>query len=246
MASSLDLNYPGLMSRAEKVTAIERLSAVSLVRVLPERARRAVLDRTRVRSFRRGDVVSQEGAISSRLVVVLDGFLKLSVSRLDGSSRVASVVGEGAVPCWSDVLAGTPQRVSMVGLQNGVLAELPIAPIRYGVSSHADFAFLYANEVARWAASLQEQIVMTRAASVPERLAGLLSYLLEHCGDVSTGLIQAHLSRQELAEAAGTTAETTIRVLGKWEKAGHIGKLPSGGLRILNVDWLHEVADGID
>ncbi len=229
-----------------RVDSGQKLLEVPLVQALPRRVRAAVVDRTRFRPFRRGDVAAWEGVALGHLPIVIDGFLKLSVRRLDGRSKVMGVVGPGASPCWSDAITGRPLPASLVGLQEGVVAELPLGPIQYGVTAHARFAFMYAEELAKWTTSLQEQLVSTRAASVPERLAGLLGYLIDHCGDPKTGVIPANLSRQELAEAAGTTAETTIRLLRKWEKAGQVEKTAAGGLRIPDRQWLQRMTDGAD
>ncbi len=224
----------------------QKLLKVPLIQALPRRVRDAVVDRTHFRRFRRGDVAAWEGVAIGHLLIVIDGFLKLSVCRLDGRNKVMGVIGPGAAPCWADAISGRPLPASLVGLQEGMVAELPLGPIRYGVTVHAQFAFMYAEELARWTASLQEQLVSTRAASVPERLAGLLGYLIDHCGDPQTGVIPAYLSRQELAEAAGTTAETTIRLLRKWEKAGRVEKTPSGRLRVPDRQWLQQMTDGSD
>lgn len=232
-------------SAHDRAGSIERLCATPLFLALPERVREVVLDRTQFRNFVRGDVLAWEGQPLAHLVVVVDGFMKLSVCRSDGRSKVVGVVGSGVAPYWPDTLHGRPLPASLIGLQSGVVAKVPLAPIRYGISSHAQFAFIYAEQLADWISSLEEQLVVTRAASVPERLAGLLGFLLKRCGDVDTGVIPANLSRQELAEAAGTTPETTIRLLSKWEKGSIIEKVPSGGLRIRDLAALQRLAQGL-
>ena len=90
---------------------------------------------------------------------------------------------------------------------------------------------------------LLDQILETRAASVPARLGGLLSHLLGWAGDRSTGVIPMRLTRQDLADAAGTTVETAIRLMRKWEKAG-IVETRRESLRILDPNRLRDVADG--
>ena len=225
--------------------SIERLCATPLFLALPERVREVVLDRTQFRNFVRGDVLAWEGQHLAHLVVVLDGFMKLSVSQSNGRSKVVGVVGAGVAPYWPDTLHGRPLSASLIGLQSGVIAKVPLAPIRHGISSYAHFAFIYAEQLADWIAVLEEQLVVTRAATVPERLAGLLGFLLKRCGDVDTGVIPANLSRQELAEAAGTTPETVIRLLSKWEKASILEKPPGRGLRIRDLAALERLAQGL-
>ena len=92
--------------------SIERLCATPLFLALPERVREVVLDRTQFRNFVRGDVLAWEGQPLAHLVVVLDGFMKLSVCQSNGRSKVVGVVGAGVAPYWPDTLQAQKQHPS--------------------------------------------------------------------------------------------------------------------------------------
>lgn len=67
-----------------------------------------------------------------------------------------------------------------------------------------------------------DMIARMSSGTVEERLAKIMLYLIESyaepCGE---GLIlTVPLTRQDLGEMAGTTVETTIRVLSRWQKQG--------------------------
>lgn len=68
--------------------------------------------------------------------------------------------------------------------------------------------------------------MMTRMSSgtVEERLAAVLLILVDSYGKRdSEGLhLLVPLTRQDLSEMAGTTVESTIRVMSRWQKQGII------------------------
>ena len=59
---------------------------------------------------------------------------------------------------------------------------------------------------------------------VEQRIAAVLLILMDSCGiGVEGGTrLNVPLTRQDISEMAGTTVETTIRVMSKWQKANLI------------------------
>jgi CRP/FNR family transcriptional regulator len=80
---------------------------------------------------------------------------------------------------------------------------------------------------------------------VEARLAAALLRLAEREGARKReGLtLPFHLTRQSLSDMAGTTVETTIRVVSRWTRDGLV--LDDGGHIVLrNVEALRELAEG--
>jgi len=79
--------------------------------------------------------------------------------------------------------------------------------------------------------------MMTRMSTgtVDERLAAVLIVLADSYGDRdSEGVhLQVPLTRQDLSEMAGTTVETTIRVMSRWQKQGVL-RTDNRVIKILN------------
>jgi len=70
----------------------------------------------------------------------------------------------------------------------------------------------------------QEMLARLSSGNVESRLAAVILLLAESYGHhESTGLIiDVPLTRQDLAEMAGTTVETTIRAMSRWQKQGWV------------------------
>lgn len=218
---------------------------LSLVASLPGRVRAAAIDRSVTRTLSRGTAVFWQGEHLRLLPVVLEGHGKLVRNTAGGREVVVDFVGPGGAPCWPEILGAAPLPVSFIAVEPCMVGFLPIAPICHCISSDVRSALAYADLVSSDHRALLHQLTETRAPSVPARLAGLLLFLLDRRGDASAGWIPIRLSRQDLADAAGTTVETAIRLMRKWEKA-ELLETHREGVLIRDVARFRDVADGTD
>jgi CRP/FNR family transcriptional regulator len=79
--------------------------------------------------------------------------------------------------------------------------------------------------------------------SVEYRAARLFSTLAQRAGQRRDGgiFVPLHLSRQEIAELVGTTVESAIRLMSRWQKEGVVETEPEGFL-IRRIESLRELA----
>jgi CRP/FNR family transcriptional regulator len=79
--------------------------------------------------------------------------------------------------------------------------------------------------------------------SVEYRLARLFTTLAERVGKGRPDgtFVALHLSRQEIADLVGTTIETAIRVMSRWQKEG-IVETEKDGFLIRKIEGLREIA----
>jgi len=210
---------------------------------LPDRVRSATLDRSITRRLKRGQAAFWQGERQTRLPMVLEGHGKLIRNTAEGREVVIDFAGPGMPICWPEILGDAALSLSFVAVEDCLISFLPIAPVRHCISSDVRTALAYAELVTHERREFLQQLSATRAASVPARLGGLLLFLLERRGDAHTGLIPIRLSRQDLADAAGTTVETVIRLMRKWEKAGVL-ETHRDGIQILSSSVLAGSANG--
>ena len=90
--------------------------------------------------------------------------------------------------------------------------------------------------------------MMKRLAVEPveRRIAHTLRRLANKVGEPGDdGLVlNVHLTRQDIAEMAGTTVETTIRVLSQWRKSGLV-QMSGGHMVIAQPDRLWAIAEKV-
>ncbi len=221
------------------------LSRFAFTRALPDRVRAAVEDRAVVRKFTRNTPVFWQGDRLKHLPLIIEGHLKLMRNTEGGREVVVDIVGPGDTPCWQETLGDAAAAFSMIALEDCRIAQLPVTPIRHCISSDPRSALAWAEAVGEQYRGLLAQVAATRAPSVPSRLGGLLLDLLDRHGNRRTGEIPMRLTRQDLADAAGTTVETAIRLMRKWEKAGLV-ETERDCLHVRNRSALQDAADGLD
>jgi CRP/FNR family transcriptional regulator, nitrogen oxide reductase regulator len=195
------------------------------IQALPASVRRAVVDRAIHRRYPRGEAVYWQGDQVQYLPLLVSGHAKTVANTEAGREILTQVLGPGATPGWPEFLAGDRARESLVALGSLELWLLPLTPVRLIIGSSRGAAGAYASLLEDHRLNLLQQLAATRAPLVPARLAGLLLHLLATLGDRQSGEIPIRLTRQDLADAAGTTVETTIRVMRKWQGAGTVETL---------------------
>lgn len=232
-------------SALDQTRSESTLSRFPFTRALPERVRMAVEDRAVVRRYARNAPVFWQGDRLRHLPLIVEGHFKLMKNTEGGREVVVDIVGPGDTPCWLETMGESAAAFSMIALENSKVAQLPVTPVRHCISSDPKSALAWSEAVGKQYRSLLHQVAGTRAPSVPARLGGLLLHLLERHGDKRTGIIPMRLTRQDLADAAGTTVETAIRLMRKWEKSG-IVDTKRDSIRILDQPALQDAADGLD
>lgn len=216
-----------------------------LLDILPERVQAAMLDRATQRRVPRGTPLFWQGDRLSTLPVLCRGYARLIRNTRSGREVVADISGPGDPLCWTEVLRDEGLPLSAIALEECVVVQLPVTPVRHCLSTDTRVALAWARLVEDRYTTLLDQVAETRAPSVPARLGGLLLHLLERHGVSRTGEVPIRLTRQDLADAAGTTVETAIRIMRKWEKAGWV-ESHRDGLVIRDASSLRDAADGLD
>lgn len=164
-----------------------------------------------------------DGSEISYFGIVGTGFVKMVRTSSGGQELTAEIMGPG-------------QSFGLLGAIEGTgcpLSARAVSTVWYLRVSKADFLTMYGQNVPlrdhlirRTTLRLRGAIdMMSRMASgrVEHRIAAVLVQLAESYGVEEAGgsmRLEVPLSRQDLAELAGTTVETAIRITSRWTKEG--------------------------
>ena len=212
---------------------------------LGEAQRRELLPLLRIRSFQRGEYLFREGDPADTVFALARGRVKVVKAAPGGREMILEVFGPG-------------DPVGMVAVLREM--EFPAAAVAMEeteVLAMSSRGFYRALErvpgMARWLLlGLTERLVaLTRrladlqGGSVEYRMARLFLTLADRLGRREKGasIVPLHLTRQEIAGMVGTTVETAIRVMSRWQKERLVETLPEG-FRILDQEGLEEIAGG--
>jgi CRP-like cAMP-binding protein len=174
--------------------------------------------------YAQGEPVYFSGDPSKQLYVVARGKVKLSRHTLSGQDVILDILARGDFFGTLSILgdeqyqetAQAQTQLCVLGIEAQAFQSLLL---RYPV-----VAVAVLQTTAQRLQAAHETIRQLSAFPVKQRIAFLLLKLAEKLGEPGAQglLIQLPLSRQELAEMAGTTLETASRILSHFQKRGLI------------------------
>jgi CRP/FNR family transcriptional regulator, cyclic AMP receptor protein len=194
------------------------LRRTALLRSVPDEDLKAVIAASRLRAFRRGQVVFITGDPGDTLVVVISGRVKVVVRSADGGELTLAIIQASGVFGELSIADGGPRSADAETLEASELLFVPRETIHDICARVPSAAQALMSSVA---ASLRR---LTEAASdlvfldLPRRIAKIL---LSQARD-DEGTIRLSLSQQELAHQVGGTRQSVNAALRGFERRGWI------------------------
>jgi CRP-like cAMP-binding protein len=174
--------------------------------------------------FARGEVICRAGEAARSVAIITSGLVKVCQAAPAGETVILGIFGPretvgdfGLDPSGTyevDAVAASP-RLEVLSLDRAALLEVMGRDVRVALALN--------RSLAEQAAALREKIRIMTAGAAEQRLATLLLHLAGRFGDEAEDgslVLPVALSRSELARLVGSTVETAIRVMSRWQKAG--------------------------
>jgi CRP-like cAMP-binding protein len=212
-----------------------QLEKAEFLRALPperlERVRPLLIEKR----FERQRVLFFEGEAAEYLWVIRRGEVRLYKSSRDGRITTLEALSSGEIFGAVSALDQPTYPVSAETVSEGSAWCLPKAQVLRLIDEDPRLAVEILQVVSRRLRDAQERLCSFAHDPAPARLARALLR--------ATRGGEAHVTRRALAEASGTTVETAIRVLRRFERGGMIrGEV--GRVCILDEPALRLVATG--
>lgn len=215
-----------------------------MFRGLPAEARRRIEAIASLRDLPRGEVVWHAGDPADMVTTIVSGRAKI-VKHGAAGDIILEIFGRGEQLGVVAVYNRIPYPATAVTMEPTTLLCVPAAEWLDLLERHPDLTRSLIVELTRLNMSLARKIEEMRGQRVEVRIAQLFLGLAERSGRPVEGgtEIPIALSRQEVAELVGTTVESAIRTLSRWNREG---LLVTGTRRFLvpSLEKLHAVSDG--
>jgi CRP-like cAMP-binding protein len=186
----------------------------------------AALERQMVRQHHDKDsYLFFEGEPAEWLVFVAEGRVKMIKHSESGRETILATFGPGQVVGEVGVLAGEMYPATAQALEPAVTLSLRRDAYAALVRRHPDLAWALIEELGRRLQQAHEKIRSLAVEKVERRVARLLLRMANTAGERLEGgavRITVPLSRQDIADMAGTVVETAIRTMSKFQKQGWI------------------------
>jgi len=194
------------------------LQQTSLLRSAPTEELESVAASSRLRTFRRGQVVCTAGDPGDTLIVVVSGQVKISVRSADGAELTLTVVGPGATIGEVSVADGGRRSADIETVAESQLLFVPRATMQAVCARVPAVAQALTSAIAAALRRLTETTSDLVFLDLPRRVAKLL--LSQPRSD--DGVLSQQLTQEEYARLLGSTRQSVNIALRGFERRGWI------------------------
>jgi len=170
--------------------------------------------------FRQDEFLFYEGDSPQGLFILKEGKVKIIKHSSRGKDVILRLIGPEEM--FGEVAAfdGRPYPASAQALEDSMVLHLPQRDFLQLLQQHPAIALRVIEDLGRKLRDANDLIRALTTETVEKRIATVLLKLAEKVGRLEErGIrLKIQLSRQDLADMAGTTIETAIRVLSKFTK----------------------------
>jgi CRP/FNR family transcriptional regulator len=211
---------------------------------LPDREIEAIAAVAVEHTHRGREFLFMEGDPARWLWVIRSGHVKIVRHSRTGKDVVLELLGPGEVVGGVAAIEKRPYPAAAQATEPTTVLQIPSDAIAAVAERHPSVVRELALVIGRRLRSAHDSVTSLAVDPVEARLAAaLLRLAAREAGPRSHGATLAfHLTRQNLADMTGTTVETAIRVMSRWQRDGLV-RDDAGRLALLDLDALRQIAD---
>ncbi len=203
-------------------SVLQALQACSLLNALTDDERLALAEKSYLAYAERGEAIWVAGAPSHFVAIVGQGFVKMTRTTPQGSEVAMELLGPGQCFGLFAALEGRSYPLAAVAVTNTWYAKIPTRELMEVYNRSSGFKDQAVRSLGPRLRRAHDMMARMSTGKVDQRIAAVLLILMDAYGEKIDGKVRISvpLTRQDLAEMAGTTVETSIRVMSRWQKEG--------------------------
>lgn len=220
------------------------MSEVDIFADLDESEMDAMAEAAPMRSYPAGDLVYSPHQPIETLFILKQGRIRIFRVSVDGRALTTAILQPGTI-FGEMVIVGQRMHDSFAeAMDDVVVCVMTKADVQRLLLADPRIAARISETLGRRLGELEQRLSDAVFKSVPERIAGTLATLV--AADTSRPLargVQVKLTHEQLAALAGTSRETTTKILGEFADEGLVS-LGRGRINVLDPDRMRSTADG--
>jgi CRP-like cAMP-binding protein/AmiR/NasT family two-component response regulator len=227
-------------SRLNKVELMKKnfqSSAAGLQQMIEELGgEKALQNFTRDRNvnhFKRKQVIYTEGNHPANLYYIESGKVKTFKSNQDGKEFTVSLYKEGDFIGYIALLEGTMYKETAEAIDDTEVAMIPREEFEELINSNKEVMHKFIKMLAKDVSEKEEQLLGLAYNSLRKRVADALMTLHTKYKQEKGEQFSIHISREDLANIAGTATESLIRTLSEF-KSEKLIEIQQGSIVIIN------------
>ena len=189
--------------------------------------------------YRKGENICKQGAFASYVLYISDGLVKLYMESPNNKNINLKILKTSEFIGLSSIYGDNIYNYSTVALKDSTICLIEKNSFRKLLINNGHFA----SEIIKWYCENEKQL-FTKIQSLGNkqmhgRLADTLIYLCDH--NLQEEKIFSYLSRKDIAEFAGLSTESTVRLLTEL-KNNNILDISGKDIKTLNPEGLKEIS----
>ncbi len=226
-------------------TAEELLRTTPIFSRLSPADRRTIAEVSQVREFPKGDTIFEQESPSDAFYAITAGRVKIFKMMPNGKDVILEVFGPGdplgAVAAYMD----RPFPASAMALEDTTCVVIPRPAFFRLLEAHPSLVKGLLLGLTTRLVELTNRLAELTGGRIEPRFARLFLKLATEMGRPERGgtFVPLGLSRQELADMTGTTIETCIRIMSRWNKDAVV-RTEKDGFVVLDRAELDRLAAG--
>ncbi|MCW5942079.1 MAG: Crp/Fnr family transcriptional regulator [Fimbriimonadaceae bacterium] len=207
-------------SRPERPPTVAVVEACTLLNGVAPEHRDRLVSETYLAYAERGEVIWFAGADCRFAAVVGVGFVKMTRTTPQSTSVTVELMGPGQSLGIIAAVEGRVYPLTAIAVTNCWYLKVPSELLRQVYEGSAILRDQVLRSMSPRLRRAHDMMARMSSTKVEQRIAAVLLLLMDSYGvKGSCGVtLSVPLTRQDLAEMAGTTVETTIRVMSRWTK----------------------------
>ncbi len=231
--------------RREKVyiNISEELKKIDIFKELKDEDLKKIEQFFAPKYYKKGDYIFYEGDKEPGIFFIIEGLVKLIKETNEGKTVILRLATTGESFGWLVMKDSKPTSTYTTQ------ALIDTKAIYISNQDFLKLLLMYPALAVRITCDLTKKILEAydrlkslAVEKVEGRIATLLLELVDKIGqkEGDNVVINAPITRQDIAEMAGTTVETAIRVISRWKKEG-ILDTERGKIEIFDIDYLQDI-----
>jgi len=205
-----------------------------------------ISDNKRNMFFKKGQTIFNERSHPHGIYCIHKGKVKIHKLGEEGKEQIVRLAKETNIIGYRALLSGDTYMASATALEETELCYISKDAILALIKSNPTFSFSLLELLSDDLKRAENKITHMAQKHVRERIAEAILLLKEAYGyREGTEIIDSSLTRKELANIAGTTTETSIRILSEFQK-DKIIELDGKNIKIININQLLKTANIFD
>ncbi|HRF60952.1 MAG TPA: Crp/Fnr family transcriptional regulator [Fimbriimonadaceae bacterium] len=208
----------------ERPTKLGVIQSCTVMNALSESERSRVAEESTMAYAARGEPIWLAGAPAVFFSVVGVGFVKMSRTTPQGAEVAVELLVPGQCFGLLAALQGNTFPLSAIAVTDLWYLKVQAGLLHTIYNDNPGLRDQMLRAIAPRLHRAHEMMARMSTGKVEQRIAAVLLILMDSCGESAGSDVRLNvpLTRQDIAEMAGTTVETTIRAMSRWQKDGRI------------------------